>query len=129
LERITPLLRQGARLTVIDQYGELKVLVDGAPLIAGIYLPEAEAGFVAAQWRQKTRQTNVTEKFDGKRLMNLLLKLRKTGNPAIPGQVVRIDADVQTLETEIAAAEVRMNALTYRLYKLTDEEIRLVEQG
>jgi len=69
------------------------------------------------------------EKFDGKRLMNLLLKLRKTGNPAIPGQVVRIDADVQTLETEIAAAEAQMNALAYRLYKLTDEEIRLVEQG
>jgi hypothetical protein len=129
LERITPMLRQGARLTVIDEYGELKVLADGVPLVAGIYLSEEEATFIAAQWRHKASQTNVTEKFAGKRLLNMLLKLRKTNNPAIPRQVVRIDADMQTLDVEIATAEAQMNALTYRLYKLTAEEIRMVEQG
>lgn len=129
LDRITPMLRQGTRLTVVNEYGELKVLADGAPLIAGLYLSEDEAAFISVQWRQKIRQTNVTEKFDGKRLLNLLLKLRKTNNPAIPSQVIRIDADEQTLDAEIGAAEAQMNALTYRLYKLTDEEIRLIEQG
>ena len=89
----------------------------------------AEAAFIAAQWRHKVRQTNITGKFDGKRLLNMLLKLRKTNNPAIPRQVVQIDAEMQTLDEEIATAEAQMNALTYRLYKLTPEEIRMVEQG
>ncbi len=129
LESINPMLRKGARLTVDVENGELKVLVDDVPLISGIYLSEDEAVFIAAQWRQKARQTNITGKFDGKRLLNMLLKLRKTNNPAIPRQVVQIDAEMQTLDEEIATAEAQMNALTYRLYKLTPGEIRMVEQG
>jgi hypothetical protein len=129
LESITPMLRKGARLNVINEYGELKVLANGVPLISGIYLSEDEVTFIAAQWRQKFRQTNVTEKFDGKRLLNMLIKLRKTNNPAIPSQVVRIDADLQTLDVDISSSEAQMNELTYRLYKLTDEEIRMVEPG
>jgi seryl-tRNA synthetase len=71
----------------------------------------------------------VTQKFDATRLTSLLLKLRKTSNPAIIKQVVGIDADIETLDSEIAQAENDMNQLTYRLYKLTEEEIRLIEGG
>jgi hypothetical protein len=129
LDNINPSLRPGVKLTAAVEYGELKLMADGVPLIEGIFPGDDEAAFIAAQWRQKTRQTNVTEKFDAKRLTGLLLKLRKTGNPEIMKQVVRIDADIQEFDIEISRAEADMNALTYRLYKLTEDEIRLVEEG
>ncbi|MDZ7698132.1 MAG: TaqI-like C-terminal specificity domain-containing protein [Deltaproteobacteria bacterium] len=128
LEAITLMLQPGAKLTVEKNDGELRLLVNGTPVIEGVFLGDEEAGFIAAQWWQKARQTHVTAKFDGKRLINLLLKLRKTGNPAIIDQVVRLDADVEAIGNEIEEAEARMNQLTYRLYGLTDEEIRLVER-
>ena len=119
LEQINPLLRPGAKLTVKIDYGELALMADGITLIDGIFLEEEEAAFIAAQWRQKARRTNVTQKFDANRLISLLLKLRKTSNPAIMKQVVGIDADIEALDSEITHAEDDMNQLTYRLYKLT----------
>lgn len=127
LDAITPMLQPGVNLSVANEYGELKLLANGAALIEGIFVDETQAAFIAAQWRHKARKTNVTEKFDGKRLVNLLLKLRKTTNEAIRQQVVKIDADIQALDEQIAQAEADMNALTYRLYGLTADEIRLVE--
>jgi hypothetical protein len=59
----------------------------------------------------------------------MLLKLRKTNNPAVPRQVVRIDAELLALDEEIATDEAQMSDLTYRLYKLTPGEIRMVEPG
>ncbi len=129
LEQINPLLRPGAKLTVKIDYGELALMADGITLIDGIFLEDEEATFIAAQWRQKARRTNVTQKFDANRLISLLLKLRKTSNPAIMKQVVGIDADIEALDSEIAHAEHDMNQLTYRLYKLTEEEIQMVERG
>ncbi len=128
LEKIDPMLQPGIKLTVESEYGELKILAGGATVIEGVFLSGDESEFIAAQWRQKLRRTNVTEKFDGKKLVNQLLKLRKTGNSAIKEQVLRIDADIQALDAEIAPAETDMNRLTYRLYNLTDDEIRMVEK-
>jgi hypothetical protein len=127
LDAVKAMLRPGVQLSVANEYGELNISANGVSLIKGIYLHEDEAAFISAQWRQKARKTNVTEKFDAKRLMNLLLKLRKTDNDAIRKQVVKIDADIQTLDAEIEATESDMNQLTYRLYKLTEEDIQLVE--
>lgn len=127
LESIDTMLQPKASLGVKEEYGELKLLLDGVPLIEGIFLQESDAAFIAAQWRQKARHINITEKFSAQRLVNNLRKLRKTENPAIKEQVVKIDAEVQALDETIAVAEADMNRLTYRLYKLTDEEIELVE--
>jgi hypothetical protein len=46
---------------------------------------------------------------------------------AIKEQVVKIDADIQALDQKIEQTEDDMNRLTYKLYKLTDAEIQLVE--
>lgn len=129
LDSINSRLRPGMKLTVVTEYGELKLMDDNISLIEGVFLDDHEEEFIAAQWRQKARKTNVTEKFDAKRLTALLLKLRKTSNPAIMKQVVRIDADIQAIDHEIDQAEADMNELTYRLYNLTPEEIQLVEGG
>lgn len=129
LDPINAVLRPGIELKVENDDGELKLLGNGVPLIEGIFLDDQEAAFIAAQWRQKIRQTHITEKFDAKKLVNLLLKLRKTSNQAIVDQVVKLDAEIRKLETTIAKAESEMNQLTYELYDLTEEEIRMVEAG
>lgn len=129
LEAIDAVLRAGVRLVVENVAGELKVTAEGAVLIDGVFLDADEAAFTAAQWRQKARRTNVTEKFDAKRLVALLLKLRKTNNAALRRQVVELDEEIMTLDETIEDAEREMNRLTYRLYGLTEEEIRLVEGG
>ncbi len=127
LDAIDAMLQPGLELTVSEEYGEIRLLGDGVPLIEGLFLDEQEAPFVAAQWRHKARRTNVTEKFDGKRLLGLLLKQRTTENAALRQQVIRLDAEIQALDQEIDQAETAMNRLTYRLYDLTEGQIRLVE--
>ena len=129
LEPIDARLRPGATLDAREEDGELRFLADGVPLIDGVFLDEEEAPFIAAQWRQKARRINVTEKFTARKLANALLKLRKTENPAIRDQVVKIDAEIRELDRKIDEAETDMNRLTYRLYDLAEEEIRLVEAG
>lgn len=128
LEAIDAMLTPGVQLSVENEYGELKILANGVSLIDGIFVDQEEASFIAAQWRHKARRTNVTEKFDAKRLVNLFLKLRKTSNKAIKDQVVKLDQDVRDLDKEIEKAEKEMNELTYELYGLTEEEIKLVEE-
>lgn len=64
-----------ARLEPVDareEDGEPRFLVDGAPLVDGIFPDEEEAPFIAAQWRQKARRTLATEKFTAKKLVNAL---------------------------------------------------------
>ena len=111
LRTLNVTLRPGVRLSVANEYGELKVLAGGAALIEGIFVDEVEAASIAAQWRHKARQTNVTEKFDAKRLVNLLLKLRQTANDVICQQVVKIDADILALDEQIAHAEAEPSCI------------------
>lgn len=42
---------------------------------------------------------------------------------------VTLDAQLQSLDADIASAESAINADIYKLYGLTDEEIELVEGG
>ena len=115
-------------LTAENDAGEVRFLA-GSHAVAVIYVAEPEASFVAAQWRQVARSTNVTEKLSAKRLINRLLELRRTENAALRDQVIAIDGDILALDPEIASAEGEMNQLVYKLYGLTEDEIRLVEAG
>lgn len=128
LEKIEAALNPGTLLSVEEHAGEVLLQGAGIPL-ASIVTSQADAPFIAAQWGQVARTTNITEKFKAKSLVKALLALRQTDNPAIREQVVRLDAEIQDLDMQIAEAEAEMNNLVYQLYKLTDEEIRLVEEG
>lgn len=128
MEKIDAVLAPGAVFSVREDAGEVRVLSDGVPIVT-VYVEDAEASFLAAQWRQVARTTNVTEKFEAKTLIRKLLTLRQTHNSALRSQVGKIDADILALDAEIARAESEMNALVYRLYNLTEEEIKLVEAG
>jgi len=128
LDKVDAVLSPGIAFSVERNGGEVRFLAAGAPL-AAVYVDEAEAPFLAAQWRQVARTTNVTEKFKAKTLVKSLLALRETDNTALRDQVAALDAEILALDAEIARAEADMNALVYRLYGLSDEEIRLVEAG
>lgn len=125
-DEINPRFVPGARLDAKHTQGVLRFLVDGAGVVQA-YPEEDEADFIAAQWRQVARTTNVTEKFDAKRLVKALLTLRKTTNKGLLKHVLKLDAEIQALDAAIEKQEREMNQLVYSLYKLTDAEIELVE--
>lgn len=125
LERMEALLRPGAPLRVEPRDGEIRFCANGHEVVT-IYEDDP---FVLAQWRQVARKTNVTEKFTAKTLIKSLLSLRDTKVSSVRSQVVKLDQEIEQLDLTIAEAEEEMNALIYRLYDLTDEEIELVEAG
>ena len=125
-ERLEAIMTPGTALMVEERDGHVRLLASGVSL-ASIVVNEAEAPFIAAQWRQIARATHITEKFAAKSLVNKLLSLRQTDNMALQDQVVRLDSEIVELDSKIAGAETAMNALIYRLYGLTADEIRLIE--
>lgn len=121
-------LRSGARIEVQEDAEELGITIDGTNVISGIFTDIAEAPFIAAQWRHKLRNTTISPSFKAKQLANLLLDLRSCAQVALQTQIIRIDAEVRTLDTDIAKAESEMNDLVHALYELTAEERALVER-
>lgn len=125
LERIEAVLRPGVPLRVESRDGEIRFCANGH----GIVTVYDDDPFVLAQWRQVARKTHVTEKFTAKSLIKSLLSLRDTKVSSVRSQVVKLDQEIEQLDSIIAEAEKEMNALIYRLYDLTEEEVELVEAG
>jgi hypothetical protein len=97
---------------------------------APIQLQEfADTPFIATQWRHALRDLNVTVSFDAKRLLKLLLTLRTTTEPTLRDRILTLDSEITTLDQTIADREAELNAIIYRLYHLTPEEIAMVEGG
>jgi hypothetical protein len=129
LQEIDTRLHAGAVLTVREAAGELGLDVDGIPVISDLFVEAFEVPFIAAQWRQKLRKTNVTEAFKAKQLVRMLLNLRASTQDALRKQVIEADVKLRALDEEIAQAERAMDELLYSLYKLTPDERALVERG
>ena len=120
------LLRPGATFTVdLTEDDELRLMIDGK--IAQELFDESDMPFIAAQWRHALRDVNVTESFNSIKLLNLLLKLRKSDHAELKARLIELDTNIRKVDTDIATAEAVMNALVYRLYGLSADEIRLVE--
>ena len=85
--------------------------------------------FIAAQWRHALRDANVTEAFDAKRLLRILLDLRTTEDAPLRTRILTLDQEILALDATIAQQETTLNTQIYRLYRLTPEEIATVEAG
>jgi hypothetical protein len=109
--------------------GELTFSVDATKVLDKIFLTPEEGAFVAAQWKVLASTFSVTERTDGKKLCNALRKTVVTENQALVQQIIDLEGQLTELETTIRREEAEMNALIYKLYDLTPEEIRTVEQG
>lgn len=83
--------------------------------------------FIAAQWRHALRDLNVTEAFDAKRLLRLLLTLRTTTEPTLRDRIRTLDQEITTLDHTLASKEAELNAIIYKLYRVAQEEIGMVD--
>ena len=121
------LLRPGIPLAAEIERGELRFLIDGIPVITGIFPPPAEASFILAQWKVLASRTEVTAQMNGKKLSDNLKKVCVNAEEHIMADVIRLQGEVTAAETEIMELEQRINETIYRLHKLTRDEIALIE--
>jgi hypothetical protein len=71
----------------------------------------------------------VTESFTAKKIVDLLLKLRKSDHAELNAKLVVLDGEITKAEADIVTAEAEMNAIVYRLYGLLEEDVRMIEAG
>ena len=129
LERLGESLRPGVSMDASFEDGELRFFIDGVPAIERVFLRPDEGVFVLAQWKLIASSFSITESTTGKKLADALRKVALTAPDAVREQIIDRERALSAIEAEIAAAEAEMNARVYRLYGLTEEEIRLVEAG
>lgn len=111
------------------QDGELTLKIDDIVVLASIFLDDSEGNFVAAQWNVVGSTLSITAKTTGKKLCNELRKLVVTENQALVSQIIKYQEELATVEAQILENEAEINAEIYKLYKLTDAEIAMVEAG
>ena len=128
-DAISARLRPGVTLASGFADGELTFSVDGIQVLANIFLNEEDGAFITAQWKVLASTFPITERTDGKKLCNALRKLAATENEALVEQIIKLESQLSGLEAKIEAEEAEINALIYDLYRLTPEEIRMVERG
>ena len=121
------LLQPEARLSVMHGDDELQVRIDDTVALELFDLPES--AYIAAQWRHAFRGINVTESFDAKRLVKLLLNLRSTDHDELKQRLIELDREVCQTDALITVAETEMNELVYRLYGLDRPERVMVAAG
>lgn len=127
LDHLDVFLQPGSVLTVGNTDDEITLSIGGRPALRLYDKPETP--FAAAQWRHALRDLNVTEAFDASRLVKLLLSLRTTAEAPLRDRLLALDQEIATLDATIADREAALNAITYQLYDLTQEEIAMVEAG
>lgn len=128
LEKVDALLKPGAVLDVKIDNDAIVFLINGQVVVSA-FVPVDEETFVAVQWRQIARTTNVTEKFQAKALINLLLNIRSSENQAFIDSTINLDERIRNLDSKLAEVENRLNAFVYELYGLSEDEIAMVEAG
>jgi hypothetical protein len=125
LDTLDALLQPGTTFTVENTDDEIALFIGGRVVLRlydRLHMP-----FHAAQWRHALRGLNVTEAFDGKKLIKLLLTVRFTHEDTLRDRIVALDSEITTLDQTIAGRESSLNAIIHRLYHLTPGDIAMVE--
>lgn len=127
LDELDAMLQPGVVIAVNNTDDQITLNIGGRQALHLYDRPDTD--FIAAQWRHAIRDVNVTESFDAKRLLKYLLDLRTTTDTHIRDRILALDREITTLDQTIATREAALNAIIYRLYNLTPEEIATVEAG
>ena len=125
--RLREQLGPGAVLSAHLRRGELRFLIDGIPVVAGIFLPPKVAPFVLAQWRVLAGRLEVTGKLTGKKLADELKRVSVNADSHLMAEVVEREEEISAIDAEITVLEARVNETIYRLHGLTPEEIAIIE--
>ena len=107
--------------------GELRLLADGAPVIAGVFLSEEDGPFIEAQWNAVADAFTPGGRSTAKFLARDLRLLVVTDNAVLRTQIIELQAEVRAVDGEIERAERGMNDALAALYGLTEAERALVE--
>jgi hypothetical protein len=99
------------------------------PGIDRIFVDADDGEFIVAQWKVLAATFVVTEKTDGKKLANALRKLVVRDNLALVRQIIALEAELSSLEFDIARQEDEMDAIVNGLYQLSNAEMVLVRKG
>ena len=127
LDALDTLLQPGTTLAVSNTDDELALHLSGREALRLYDRPDTP--FLAAQWRHALRDLNITESFNAPRLLKHLLTLRTTPEETLRARILTLDHEITALDQTIAIKEAELNAIIYRLYRLTPEEIGMVENG
>ena len=127
-EEISGRLNPTAQLRAQFDDGELSFFVDHTPVVSGIWLDDDKGTFIAAQWANFAATFNITEKTDGKKLCEALLKIGETDNAALRDQIIKSQNELAELDADIAAKEQALDQEIYGLYGLSEKEIELIEK-
>lgn len=127
LHDLDVLLQPGTIFSVHNTDDQLTLHIGGHQAIRLYDRPDTP--FIAVQWRHALRDINVTEAFNAKRLLKLLLDLRGTTDGPLRDRMLALDEEIIVLDQTIAERESAINKLIYRLYNLTPAEIAIVEAG
>lgn len=128
LARIDGAIRLDSEACVTLADGKLGFLIDEAE-IARVFVSEAESALVEAQWRAVALDFTPTGKGDAKRLIDRLRHVAASAEPAVAEQIIAIGAKLHQLGDVIRDDEAQLHELTCQMFKLTDDERRLVESG
>ena len=114
-------------MTADEQNGEMRFFVGGRCIISGVFVSPADAPFVLAQWRQKARDTFVSDTMDAYKIISMLCDLKATHNSALVEQLRDLNERLNAIENGIRLAERKLDDQLYGLYKLSDAERMMVE--
>ena len=108
--------------------GEVILQADGIAVLS-VFAAADEAAWIATQWRQVLRTHPITPSMTADKLLDLLLKLKRTDNVSLRQQVLELGVQIDRNQAEINGHEQAINAVIYPLYSLTADETTLIERG
>ena len=106
--------------------GKLALTIDEQEA-ARVYVTEAEAALVEAQWRCIAIDTQPTGKGDAKRLVQRLRRVATRAEPAVAEQIIAIGKELAALASVIRDDEAQLHEMTCALFNLSAAERALVE--
>lgn len=128
IARIDGLIHAASEADVLLERGKLSFRIDEQE-VARMFVDDAQAALVTAQWRTAALDFDPHGKGDAGRLVSRLRRLATSAEPAVAGQIIAIGEALATLTAVLRGDEAQLHELTCLLFNLTDEERALVEAG
>ena len=128
LARIDALIRPDSLFVVTFDAGKLAFTIDEQEA-ARLFLTDAEAPLVEAQWRATAIAFAPTGKDDAKRLIARLRRVATEAEPALAAQIIEIGRALAVRDAVLRDDEAQLHELTSAMFGLTPAERRLVERG
>jgi len=114
LDILDILLEPGVILRINNTEDEITLHISDRKALTLFDKPDTP--FIASQWRHTLRDKNVTEAYNGKKLLRDLLKLKTTPDDALKSRILELDQDIRNLDQVIAEKEREMNEIVAGLY-------------